>query len=62
MSMKKLLQKYVDIHLWKDFYDERWRMKVTLFGHEIARFRIDHYDYVTFQGHKTKYKVERVSI
>lgn len=36
-----MINKLFNCEVWKDFYDEDWRIKVVFIKWEIARFKID---------------------
>jgi hypothetical protein len=52
--------KIVNIELWKDFYDEQWRMKVIFWKWEVARFKINYEEYYNFSGKQIRPIIERV--
>jgi hypothetical protein len=37
----KINTKIINLELWKDFFDECWRIKVVFWKWEVARFRVD---------------------
>lgn len=39
--MENLLKKFVSLRIFRDFYDEEWRIVVEIGRWELARFRVD---------------------
>ena len=40
-KIKYMINKLFNCEVWKDFYDENWRIKVLFMRWEIARFKLD---------------------
>lgn len=39
------MRELINIELWKDFYDEEWRIKVKFWKWEIGRFKVTREDF-----------------
>lgn len=38
--MRTILGRFVDIEIYRNFFDEKHRIKVLFLGHELARFKV----------------------
>ena len=52
--MKSKIKDLFNIHVWRDFYDEQWRIKVTFWKWEVLRVKVDYEETQTFSGKTIK--------
>jgi hypothetical protein len=58
--MKTTISKLFNVDIWRDLYDEKWRIRIRFWKWEGARFKIDYEEYSNFSGKQIRPIIERI--
>lgn len=59
-KMKEKIKQLFNLEIWRDFYDEKWRIRIRFWKWEVARFKLNYEEYSNFSGKQIRPIIERV--